>query len=165
MPNLDEFDNLTEALAQNADDYHIKIETVHLLKSMKDKAMRGDAMAAYRLSRVFPTNSANHLKWLKRAADKGLTNAMFDLAVVLSETNSISKLQEAASYLVQISLVQDRFIGDQVKEFLKDHRCLAGEVSRQLAGTKVSQYTSANFFSRNTSNEETRKELSNSLEM
>ncbi|KTD22170.1 Uncharacterised protein [Legionella lansingensis] len=137
---LYEVDPLTESV----DDYHTKTEVINFHKQMKAMALQGDAVAAYRLARDFPQNSDDYLKWLKKAADSGLTNAKLDLAISLAQSKSVSKLQQAADYFVQVLRSKDRFIKDQAEDFLSQNRSLFAEVTRQMNGNKIT--SSSNHF-------------------
>ncbi|KTD18226.1 hypothetical protein EAW55_11440 [Legionella jordanis] len=133
--------------AQKTSGFQVKTETLQRYKQLKALALQGNAMAAYRLSKMHPEHSAEQLKWLKLAADEDLTNAMLDLAKALAQSNSITDLQEAANYLVKIFHSNDSFIKEQADDFLNSHRCLRSEVARQLNGNKIS-HISMNFFAR-----------------
>ncbi|WED43261.1 hypothetical protein [Legionella cardiaca] len=144
-----EFDNLAQARKQTPNDYQIKTETINLYKQLKVLALEGKAMAAYKLAKIYPQNSNHFVKWMRIAAEQGLTNAMLDMAKALAEKGSVGQLQQAANYLVRILRSDDSYIKTQAKEFLSENRLLSAEVSRQMTN-KSTGVASSGFFARNT---------------
>ncbi|ASQ44966.1 hypothetical protein [Legionella clemsonensis] len=129
---------------QAYEDYQYKTDTVNLLKQLKAEALAGSAVAAYRLAKVYPQHSEPFAKWMKRAIDQGLTNAMLDMARVLAKKGSVTHSQKAASYLVRILRSNDSYIKSLAEEFLKDNQLVSKEVSRQM--NKISGLPLAGFF-------------------
>jgi hypothetical protein len=153
-----------KTMAKNLDNYQFKTDAIGWLKQMKAKALTGDPISAYRVAQAYPRHSRFYAEWIKRAADSGLTNAMLDLAIALSETNAVGNLQHAASYLVRILRSNDSFIKAEAQNFLAKNRGLSVEVSRQMSGNKFS-HSAMSFFSSNTGKTDDEQKLAFALAM
>lgn len=133
-----EFVTLTKAVAQTPDDYYMKVETLSLLMQIKALAVKGDAMAQYKLAQAYPKNSASYHEWMQASAQQGFTNAMLALSTTLAETGTVPNLRKAANYLVQIFRSDDTFIKNEAAALIERNRLLSVEVSRQTANKGVS---------------------------
>ncbi|WP_019215247.1 hypothetical protein [Legionella tunisiensis] len=142
-----EFAELTKAVAQTPDNYDKKVETLGLMAPMKALATSGDAIAQYRLAQAYPQHSVPYFEWMKAAACQGFTNAMLALSTALLETKTVSAIQQAANYLVQILRSDDSYIKDEATALLDSNRLLKAEVNRQMGKTNVGK-TAISFFAK-----------------
>lgn len=144
-----EFAELTKAVAQTPDNYDKKAETLGLMAQMKALATGGDAMAQYRLAQAYPKNSVPYFEWMEAAACQGFTNAMLALSSALVETKTVtvSAVQQAAKYLVQILRSNDSYIKNEATTLLDSNRLLQAEVNRQMGKTNVGK-SAVSFFAK-----------------
>lgn len=114
------FAHLLRELSLKPDNYIAQERLIGLMATMKAQA-ETNPMTCYRLAQAYPSNSESWLELMQQAAKLGLTNAMYDLAVLSLKSKQPDKQAEALPYLQGILDSKDTFMISQAQELLAQY--------------------------------------------